>query len=230
MPAQLLVLAPLHHAQAERQQFQNLEFALRLVYGREFLRLVERAQVVHDRSELQVVGEFPRTQSRQREPRKVENGLVQPAEELLFHAGLAAGFANRVYGLDAPAELLVFVERLHVGVRNLQSPVFADLPRDEPARAVLDFPGPETCTAEEKQLYFSSAVGECRYKPRGAPANGSRPRNRPDEHDLFAHAAVADGGDLGLVQVGAGDVVEQVGDGIESRLAEGLYALGPESR
>ena len=47
MPANLLIFAALHHAQAKRQKFQNLEFALRSVNGIKILGHVERTEIFH---------------------------------------------------------------------------------------------------------------------------------------------------------------------------------------
>ena len=115
-------------------------------------------------------------------------------------------------------------------MRHLQTAKLADLPRDKPAGIVLDSARPETRRVEEQQLDFARAVAKRRHEPGFAPAHDSRARNAANEHHLFAHAAVSDGRHLRLVEVGAGNVVQQVRDGVQPRLVERLYALGPKPR
>ena len=123
MSANLLIFAALHHAQAKRQKFQNLEFALRSVNGIKVFRHVKRSEIVHHRRKVQIVREFARASVRECESRKVENRLVQIAEEPLFHLRFAADFANRVDGENLSVKRFAFVERLHVRMNQLQSAI-----------------------------------------------------------------------------------------------------------
>ena len=217
-----LVLPPADHAQAERHEFQNLELALGLANGGEIRGIVQHPQVVEDRCKVQVVREFARADSGKREARELEHGGVQLPEKFLFHPRFAAGFADGVDGEDAPVEFFTLVEGLHVGVRDLQTPVVADGARHEPVRIRLDFLAPEVARLEEQERDFPRAVGKRRDEPRCPSAHDAGAPHGADQHDLLADPAVCNLADSCLVQVGAGDVVEQVADGVYSRLVQGF--------
>ena len=134
MSANLLIFAALHHAQAKRQKFQNLELALRSINGIKVFGHVERTEIVHHGGKMQIVRELARTSVRECESRKVENRFVQIAEEPLFHLGFAAYFAYRVDGENLSVKRFAFVERLHVRMHQLQPAVRTDCPRNKPTR------------------------------------------------------------------------------------------------
>ena len=196
---EFLVLPALDHAQAEGEQLQNLHFTLGLEDGGEFLGQVQCPQVLHDGGEVQVVRQFPGAKSRQGQAWKLENGLVEPPEKFLFHAGFAAGFAYRIDRQYAAAEFLVVVEGLHVGVAHLKPTVFSHYAGYQPFCAVLDSLCPVACALEKQQAYFAGAVGKGGHETVSTPADNSRADDGPDKHSPFSGLAVLDGSDLGLV-------------------------------
>ena len=217
-----LVLPPADHAQAERHEFQNLEFALGLADGGEVRGVVQHPQVVEDRCKVQVIRELARADSGECEARELEHGGVQLPKKFLLHPRFAAGFADGVDREDAPVKFFAFVEGLHVGVRDLQASVVADGARHEPVRIRLDFLAPEVACLEEQKRNLAGAVGKRRNEPRCSPAHDAGTPHGANQHDFLADFAVCDFGNLCLVQVGAGNVVEQVADGEYSRLVQGF--------
>ena len=230
VPTEPLVFAAFYHAEAEGKQLQDFHFPLGLVDGGEFLWQVQRPQVLHDGGKVQVVRQFPGAESRQGKSWELEDGLVQPSKEFLFHPGFPTGFADGIHRQDCTAKFLVVVKGLHVGVAHLQPAVFAYRSRNQPLGAVLDALCPVARALEEQEAHFAGSVGKGGNKAVPAAADNSRPDDGADKNRPLSGLAVLDGGNLGLVQVVAGDVVEQVCNAVEARLAEGLDAFGTQSR
>ena len=98
-------------------------------------------------------------------------------------------------------------------MRYLQPAVIPDLARHEPARVVLDLARPERRRIEKQELDFSGAVGKRGHEARPSTAHDSRADDFADDDDLFADLAIPDGGHLRLVEVVAGNIVQQFGNG-----------------
>ena len=105
------------------------------------------------------------------------------------------------------AELFVFVHGLHVRMRHLESAIFAYNACGKPSRARLQTSALVRGTLKECQGDFTRSVGKRCHESASASANNTAAYNFPDDDGPFANVQVSDRTDLGLVQVGARNIV-----------------------
>ena len=168
---------------------------------------MHRAEVVHHRCKMQVICELSRASVGKRESRKVENRLVQIAEEPLFHLCFATNFANRIDGENLSVEGFAFVEGLHVRMYQLESAVRTDNARYKPTCAGLDAIRDKACASEEQKRNLGGSICEDRHKTRHASFDNPSPRDNSDQDNAVAVVAVRNFRNFSLVEIRARNVV-----------------------